>query len=60
MKDEFTLSPAGLQSGNKEEEAQRIDGEEECEKNENEEECFNRRSLAAHTDYIYTQNHKRP
>ncbi|GLJ43407.1 hypothetical protein SUGI_0901950 [Cryptomeria japonica] len=25
-----------------------------------EEECLNRRSLAAHTDYIYTQHHKHP
>nr|DAA00289.1 TPA_exp: putative phytosulfokine peptide precursor [Pinus taeda] len=39
---------------------QRIDGEETCQKSEDEEECLNRRSLAAHTDYIYTQNHNSP
>lgn len=37
-----------------------IDSEEACQKSEDEEECLNRRSLAAHTDYIYTQNHNNP
>uniref|UniRef100_A0A0D6R3C3 Phytosulfokine n=1 Tax=Araucaria cunninghamii TaxID=56994 RepID=A0A0D6R3C3_ARACU len=31
----------------------------EC-KNLEEEECLNRRTLAAHTDYIYTQHHRHP
>ncbi|XP_022884320.1 phytosulfokines 3-like [Olea europaea var. sylvestris] len=36
---------------------QHVDVEESC-KGVGEEECLMRRTLAAHLDYIYTQNHK--
>ncbi len=52
----FTVGELAINQAYSEE----IDGGEECEKNEGEEECLNRRSLAAHTDYIYTQNHNHP
>ncbi|KAH9297356.1 hypothetical protein KI387_029038, partial [Taxus chinensis] len=32
----------------------------ECDKDVDEEECTDRRTLAAHTDYIYTQDHNGP
>ncbi|KFK34247.1 hypothetical protein AALP_AA5G120100 [Arabis alpina] len=41
----------------KEIEGDKVDEEESC-KGIGEEECLIRRTLVAHTDYIYTQNHK--
>lgn len=38
-------------------EAKQVEMEEIC-KGVGEEECLMRRTLAAHLDYIYTQNHK--
>ncbi|MBA0747259.1 hypothetical protein Gogos_004187 [Gossypium gossypioides] len=38
-------------------EAEKVDADENCE-GIGKEECLMRRTLAAHVDYIYTQNHK--
>ncbi|XVF36451.1 hypothetical protein REPUB_Repub19eG0059700 [Reevesia pubescens] len=38
-------------------EAEKVDIDENC-KDVGKEECLMRRTLAAHVDYIYTQNHK--
>uniref|UniRef100_A0A0C9S4Q4 Phytosulfokine n=1 Tax=Wollemia nobilis TaxID=56998 RepID=A0A0C9S4Q4_9CONI len=51
-----------LQDGVKAEELEQskeVELDLEC-KNLEEEECLNRRTLAAHTDYIYTQHHRHP
>lgn len=34
-----------------------VGGDDDCD-GEGEEDCLNRRTLAAHLDYIYTQKHK--
>ncbi|XVE95053.1 hypothetical protein REPUB_Repub02eG0063400 [Reevesia pubescens] len=49
--------PAFLLTQNKEVEAEKVDIDENCE-GDGQEECLMRRTLAAHVDYIYTQNHK--
>ncbi|KAL9464138.1 hypothetical protein AB3S75_001856 [Citrus x aurantiifolia] len=45
-------SPANTQQG-----MDAVGGDDNCD-GEGEEDCLNRRTLAAHLDYIYTQKHK--
>lgn len=47
-------------SASGEEPAQQKEAEESCDFNMDEAACLNRRTLAAHTDYIYTQGRNSP
>ncbi|KAH9297359.1 hypothetical protein KI387_029041 [Taxus chinensis] len=48
-----------FEAGLKADELEHVTEELSCD-NIDEDECLNRRTLAAHTDYIYTQHHKHP
>ncbi|KAH9297358.1 hypothetical protein KI387_029040, partial [Taxus chinensis] len=50
-----SLEPAGFKADELEQSSEEL----ACD-NLDEDECLNRRTLAAHTDYIYTQHHKHP
>ncbi|ESQ45556.1 hypothetical protein EUTSA_v10010875mg [Eutrema salsugineum] len=55
------LTPTMTTASSREDTVKEIEGdkvEEESCKGLGEEECLTRRTLVAHTDYIYTQNHK--
>lgn len=56
----LTEKSRNLPTGSPNIEKQMNDVEESCNNVEEEEECLMRRTLAAHVDYIYTQEHNRP